>query len=179
MNKIMFEMQAMTGTFQFYASIDNDNIVEYEIDERFCGTVKIIGTKGKLDKERSKLFIDFIERADINNIDKLVEEKRNRDDFITYKDSSTFSISSFKYGSAFWNGYEELDNMHYIYLAILLCDEDMVDDLLGEAEAHDNLSSNIKDIMNNLGLKLSQDDEEKGKRTLQLNLVHFYVQLII
>ena len=155
MNKIMFEMQAWAENFYFFASIDND-IVEYEIEIE-NPQVGSLSKVGKLEKEKSKIFIDFIEKADINNINELIKEK---DIIDFYTDAPTFSISSFKYGNAFWNEYEELENMHYIYLAILLCDDSMTDTLLGEAEVNDNLSSNIKDIMNNLGLKLSQDDEE-------------------
>ena len=113
MNKIMFEMQAWALNYNFFASID-DGIVEYEIEENTPESGSV-GKKGKLDKERSKLFIEFLELANINNIDELKEEERKRDDFTTYTDSPTFSISSFKYVNAFWNEYEEVDNMYFIY----------------------------------------------------------------
>ena len=45
--------------------------------------------------------------------------------------------------------------MQYIYLAISLCDEDMADILLGH---QDNLSSDIKDAIKGLGLKISEDN---------------------
>lgn len=156
MNKIMFEMGSWElGTYQFYANINEDNIVEYEIDKRFhiADKAKEVSRSGKLDRDKSYLFIDFIEKADIRNINDLVEEKCFSEWVRT--DYGSFSITTFKYGNASWNDYEELENMHYIYLAISLCDEDMADVLLGY---QDNLSSDIKDAIKGLGLKIKQDD---------------------
>ena len=152
MNKIMFEMGAWgLGSYQFYANIDKDNIVDYEIDKRIFKDNEIEegSISGKLDRNKSYLFIDFIEKADINNINELVDQQ-SIDQMCL--DGASFSITSFKYGNASWNDYEELENMHYIYLAISLCDEDMADILLGH---QDNLSSDIKDAIKGLGLKIS------------------------
>ena len=96
MNKIMFEMGAWgLGTYKFYANIDKDNIVEYEIDKRIFKDNEIEegSRSGKLDRDKSYLFIDFIEKADIRNINDLVEEKCFSEWVRT--DYCSFSITTF------------------------------------------------------------------------------------
>lgn len=127
LNKIMFEMSGMIGKYQFFASIDNDDIVEYEFIDHTFSKYNPRRNKSNLDKRKSRIFIDLIEKANIIEIPFQIENSDKNIDWIR-TDIPSYSITSFKYGNAKWNADEEIDNVFYIYLAIAMCDAMGLDD---------------------------------------------------
>lgn len=135
-NLFIFCCYAMTGSYAFKASWDENSIVEYDFnDEMFepINNIKENMHKGTLDTKTSKTFIDYIEKASINTIIENIKKNKHVNglegyitDFPEYK---VMHMYNNWFNTAYWYSGEDgttIEQQKYLYLAMMLCDENAI-----------------------------------------------------
>lgn len=149
MNKLFFGFTqgGTLNSYCFFASWDKDEIVEYEIEDGTGGRLfcRPWQTKGKLDANLSKKFIEYIGKADIRNPKDINQYELSDIKVIVY-DAPIYNVA---YISGNYVG-TEVSNYKYLYLALMLCDEE------------------------NFGFLVEEVTDDSENKKFSGNLVNFY-----
>lgn len=149
MNKLIFSWSAYSccSHYSFFASWEND-IVEYEIDDSNHHFAFPNKKNGKLNKEESQKFIDYIKNAKIGEIEYKIKEQQEKDKEVLYFYCTDMPYYDVAYMNgnhiemASWYSGEYgtiIEEQNYIYLAMMLCDESAIDFILGNIGERNDL----------------------------------------
>ena len=147
MNKFIFCCSAELGSYVFSASWDEDLIVSYEIEDYLFDRTNWVfkKNKGTLNKEISKIFIDYINKASIKTIEENIEKNRNNPELQGYcTDNPSYKVMYMTgdwFDTAFWDSGDfasQLEQYKYLYFAMMLCDENVINFIRWEHEG-DNI----------------------------------------
>lgn len=146
MKKLIFTWNTYYDHYSFFASWKND-VVEYEIDNRIFQNQYIPPNKknGKLNKDNSKKFIEYIEKAEIWDIENKIEKQQEQGLYVHCTDMPYYDVAYMNNDHIEMAGWyagdsgTTIEEQNYIYLAMMLCDESATNFILWNNEERNDL----------------------------------------